>query len=132
MRMKRSSNHQRCSIKKSVVKNFKKLTGKHLCQREYLFFKKNFIKKKTLAQVYRKKTNKQVFSCELCEIFKNTVFTEHLWTTASENGYVFSWSVFKPSTVLKLLEQYGFPITCATKTIFLCLHGAQTKINIPD
>ena len=26
------SNHQRCSIKKSVLKNFVKLTGKHLCQ----------------------------------------------------------------------------------------------------
>ena len=34
----------------------------------------NFIKKDTLAQV---------FSCEFCEIFKNTFFTEHLWTTAS-------------------------------------------------
>ena len=33
-----------------------------------------FIKKETLAQV---------FSCEFCEIFKNTVFTEHLWATAS-------------------------------------------------
>ena len=29
----------------------------------------NFIKKETLAQV---------LSCEFCEIFKNTVFTEHL------------------------------------------------------
>ena len=35
----------------------------------------NFIKKKTLAQV---------FSCEFCEISKNTFFTEHLWTTDSE------------------------------------------------
>ena len=33
-----------------------------------------FIKKETLAQV---------FSCEFCEISKNTFFTEHLWTTAS-------------------------------------------------
>ena len=30
----------------------------------------NFIKKETLAQV---------FSCEFCEIFKNTIFIEHLW-----------------------------------------------------
>ena len=37
----------------------------------------NFIKKENLAQM---------FSCELCEISKNTFFTEHLWTTASENG----------------------------------------------
>ena len=36
----------------------------------------NFIKKEILAQM---------FSCEFCEIFKNTFFTEHLRTTASEN-----------------------------------------------
>ena len=35
----------------------------------------NFIKKETLAQV---------FSCEFCEISKNTFFIEHLWTTASQ------------------------------------------------
>ena len=37
-----------------------------------------FIKKETLAQV---------FSCEFCEITKNTFFTEHLWTTASNYFY---------------------------------------------
>ena len=31
----------------------------------------NFIKKETVAQV---------FSCEFYKIFKNTFFTEHLWT----------------------------------------------------
>ena len=62
------SNHQRCSMKKDVLRNFAKFTGKHLCQS--LFFKKE-----TLAQV---------FSCEFCEISKNTFFTEHLWTTASD------------------------------------------------
>ena len=35
----------------------------------------NFIKKETLTQV---------FSCEFCEISKNTFFTEHLRTTASK------------------------------------------------
>ena len=34
-----------------------------------------FIKIETLACV---------LSCECCKIFKNTCFTEHLWTTASE------------------------------------------------
>ena len=43
-----------------------------MCQR--LFFL-NFIKKEILAQV---------FSCEFCEISKNTFSTEHLWTTASQ------------------------------------------------
>ena len=52
--------------KKGVLGNFTKFTGKHLCQS--LFLNKvaglcNFIKKETLAQV---------FSCEFCEISKNT------------------------------------------------------------
>ena len=68
-------------MKKGVLRNFKKLTGKQLCQS--LNFNKvvglrpeacNFIKKETLEQA---------FSCEFCEISKNTFFTEQLWTTAS-------------------------------------------------
>ena len=59
---------QRCSLKKGVLRNFTKFTGRYLCQS--LFFSKvadlspescNFIKKETLAQV---------FSCEFCEISK--------------------------------------------------------------
>ena len=57
-------------MKKDVLENFAKLTGKHLCRSHAC----NFINKETLAQV---------FSCEFCEIFKNTFFTEHLRTTAS-------------------------------------------------
>ena len=64
---KARSSHQRRSIKKGVLKNFTKLTGKYLCQSPFL--------KTTLAQV---------FSCTFCEIVKNTFFKEHLWTTAFE------------------------------------------------
>ena len=28
-------------------------------------------------------TATQVFSCEICEIYKNTYYEEHLWTVAS-------------------------------------------------
>ena len=53
--------------KKDALRNFAKLTGKHLCQS--LFLNKvagfNFIKKEALAQV---------FCCEFCGIFKNTFF----------------------------------------------------------
>ena len=61
-----------------VLGNFARFTRKHLCQS--LCFNKtaglacNFIKIETLAQV---------FSCEFCEVSKNTFFTEHLWATAS-------------------------------------------------
>ena len=43
----------RCSVKKGVLRNFAKRTGKHLCQS--LFLNKvllNFIKKETLTQVF--------------------------------------------------------------------------------
>ena len=69
------SSHQRCSMKKGVLRNLAKFTGRHLCQS--LFFNKvaglrpqacNFIKKETLAQV---------FSCKFCEICEN-IFAEHL------------------------------------------------------
>ena len=58
-------------------------TASFLIKLQALFFNKvvglrpeacNFIKKETLGNV---------FSCEFCEITKNTFFTEHLWTAAS-------------------------------------------------
>ena len=57
--------------KKGVLKNFTKLAGKHLCQR--LFFKKE-----SLAQM---------FSCEFCEISKNTFFYRTPLVAASEQNY---------------------------------------------
>ena len=77
------SSHQRCTLKKRVLRNFIKFTWKFLCQSLFfrnvvglslqLYYKRdstqvflNFIKKETLAQV---------FFCEFCEISKNTFFT---------------------------------------------------------
>ena len=75
-----------CSVKKGVLRNFVKLTVKHLCQS--LFFN-NFIKKVTLAQV---------FSCEFCEIFKNTFFHRTPLMEASKNLFPNS----KNSTKLRI------------------------------
>ena len=44
-----------------------------------------FIKKETLAQL---------FSCEFCEICKNTFFREHLQTTASKANLVLYMYIF--------------------------------------
>ena len=66
-------------MNKGVLRNFTKFTGKHLCQS--LFLKKVAgLRPATLF----KKALAQVFSCEFCEISKNTFFTEHLWTIASK------------------------------------------------
>ena len=65
------------SCKRGVLRNFAKLTRKHLRQR--FFFNKvaglspqacNFITKESLAQV---------FSYEFYEISKTPIFIEHLW-----------------------------------------------------
>ena len=62
----RSSN-RRYSLKKVVLKNFSKFTGKHLCQS--LLVKLQASAPATLL----KETLVQVFSCEFFEIFKNTL-----------------------------------------------------------
>ena len=59
------SSQQRCSVRKGVLTE--------------LSLRPSTLLKKTLTKV---------FSCEFCEIYKNTFFTEHLWATASER-YVF-------------------------------------------
>ena len=50
------SSHQRCSMKKGVLRNFTKFTGKHLCQGLFLIKLKaeacNFIKKKSGTSVF--------------------------------------------------------------------------------
>ena len=61
------SSDQRCSIKKSVLRNFAKFTEKHLCQ-SLLFHKVTVLRPATLL----KKRMAQVFSSEFCEISKNT------------------------------------------------------------
>ena len=37
-----------------------------------------------LSQQLKKETLAQMFSCEFCDISKNTFFTEHFWVTAFE------------------------------------------------
>ena len=64
LRLFRSS-HRRCSVRKGVLRNFAKFTGKHLHQSLFFNTELYYIKKETLAQV---------FSCEFCEISKNTFF----------------------------------------------------------
>ena len=88
--LKGRSSRPEVFCKKGIIKNFTKFTGKHLCQR--LFFNKvaglrpgtcNFIKKKTLAQV---------FYCQFCEIFKNAFFYRTPPVTATD--FLKVWEIF--------------------------------------
>ena len=66
----------------------------------------------------------QVFSCEFCEIFKNTFFAERLWTTgfACERlGPKYTWFGFLNAFGLTYLREpnvYGFILksNCFQKT----------------
>ena len=61
------SSYWRCSVKKVFFKNFTKLTGKDLYQTLFLN-KVAGLRPKTIE----KEILVKVFSCEFCEIFKNT------------------------------------------------------------
>ena len=77
------ASHRRCSIKKSALKNFAKLTGKHLCLR--LSFNK--VAGLRSATLFKKETPTLTFSCEFCEIFNNTFLTEHLRASAPNDHF---------------------------------------------
>ena len=80
-KIKYKSSRLEVFCKKDALKNFAKATGKQAC---------NFIKKETLVQV---------FFCELCKVFKNTVLYRAPPLAASENKNDFlrmiSWSGVK-------------------------------------
>ena len=71
------SSRQELFCEKDVLRNFIEVTGKHLCQS--LFFNK--------AAGLRPQTLAQVFSCEFCEISKNTFSYRTRPVAASEGLY---------------------------------------------
>ena len=64
------SSHSRCFVKKMFLKNSQN-SQENTCAR--------------VAFLIKLQVEVQVFSYEVCEIFKNTSFTEHLRTTASDS-----------------------------------------------
>ena len=77
------NSHQRGSVKKVLLRISENLQ-KNICARVSFLIKLQvnfhackFIKKET-----------QIFSCEFCQISKNTFLTEHLWTIVCQvEGY---------------------------------------------
>ena len=64
----------RAVLSKKVFSEISQNSQENTCARVSFLIKLQAFKKEALAQV---------FSCEFCEISKNTFFTEHLWATAS-------------------------------------------------
>ena len=72
-----------------------------------------------------------MFSCEICEIFKNTYFGEHLRTTVSKN-VLYTLSMSKSHNIVKLQRMNGFSLfrseavvqRCSVKKMFWGLRPA--------
>ena len=83
--------------------------NKYRNSRPDVFCKKGVLKtlqisqKSTCAGVLKKDSLAQVFSCEFSKIFKNTFFTEHVWTTAS---IFISISFMKKATATLLKKRH--------------------------
>ena len=75
--LKLRSSHWNCSVRIGVLKYFANFTGKYLCS-------SLFLTESSGLQLFKKVSPIQVFSCGICENFKNSYFEENLWTTASE------------------------------------------------
>ena len=85
--IKSRSSSWRCSVRKGVLRNLAKFTGKHLCESLYL----NKVVGQSLYSKFLRKLFLQNTSGRLLylrgvhfwsELTKKTFFTEHLWTTA--------------------------------------------------
>ena len=74
------SSYRRCS------KKFRTNLQQNSCARASFLIKLQA----GVTALFKKETLAHVLSCEFCEISKNTVFTEHLWATASETKITFN------------------------------------------
>ena len=77
------SSQRRCPVRKGVLRNFAKFTGKQLCQSLFLN-KVAGLRPATLL----KNTLAQVFSCEYCEIYKTTFFHRTPLVAASAQSHI--------------------------------------------
>ena len=71
--------HLQMFFKICVIKNSAKFKEKQLCWSHLNL------------QLFQKVTPAEAYSCEFCEIFKNTFFTGHLQTTVSAVDKAFLW-----------------------------------------
>ena len=93
---------------KGVLRNFAKITGKHLCLR--LFFNKVA----GLQLYFKEGSLAQVFSCEFCEISKNT------FRCLDQTGHTHFWPC-PPKNFWLTFNLYKFVSKCKKSGYFIDL-----------
>ena len=116
------SSDRSCSLKKGILQNFGQASAF------------NFIKKEILTILW------SLISCQFCEIFENTFFTEHLWAPASATSinsfsyYNISIKEVQNKNILFYKQVQTFSIIYFRKysnihyEINIC-HATEIKIN---
>ena len=69
------TSHRKCSVKKGVIRNFTKFTGKYLCQR--LFFNK--IEGLRPATLFKKRLCHRCFPLNIVKFLRTPFCIEHFW-----------------------------------------------------
>ena len=100
------SSHQRCSMKKGVLKNFTKFTGKHLCQS--LFYNK--FAGLSPATLIKKRLWHRCFPVSFVKLLITTFLQNtsgpHFWKKTDKRKWKWkSMAILKTSYLAKLIEQ---------------------------
>ena len=74
-------------LQKGVLRNFTKLTGKHLCQ-SFFFNKVPALRPATLL---KRRIWHRCFPVNFVKFLRTPFFIEHLWTTVSEDRFFMPW-----------------------------------------
>ena len=111
---------RKCSIKKGVLRNFAKFSGKYLCQ-SLFFHKITGLRPATLL----KKTLAQVFSCDFCKISKNTFYYRTPLMATSDyvniSDVCFLVQIEKTSKNLNLVSHFHWSHFHRCYFLFQCL-----------
>ena len=75
VQMTTRSSHQRCSVRKGVLRNFAKFTGKHLCQ--VLFYNK--VAGPEPATLLKQRLWHRCFPMNFAKFLRTPFLTEHFW-----------------------------------------------------
>ena len=82
----------------------------------------------------KKETLTQIFSFEFCDIFKNTLFTENLWATASRSLKLTCFCTIYPPKSYKKFERFYYDVLLLSlwcKTSFILFKPSRSSILEP-
>ena len=111
------TNHQ------CVLENFANSTKKHLC------WSLSLIKPESL-QLYLKETPKQVFFCEICNIFKNAILSdisERLLLNLKDKFYV-KFSFYNLNSIICLFSNHVLDALCFS--LYQIIHVTNLLSNV--